>query len=116
MQSFACLPKVNENTPLMSYFFLILYQLLTSPLPKIANFCTKYFIQQDLHYEGGIKQLYHGLSACTGDNSLAKARALSPGTGEKNRGVTNTYHPNSIHASFFNHDNLCQILRCYYVA
>ena len=29
---------------------------------------------------GGIK-LYYGLSACTGDNSLAKARGLSPRTG-----------------------------------
>ena len=31
--------------------------------------------------EGGIKWLYHGLSACTEDNPLAKARGSSPRTG-----------------------------------
>ena len=27
--------------------------------------------------------LYHGLSACTGDNPLAKARGLAPRTGDQ---------------------------------
>ena len=31
--------------------------------------------------KGDIKQLYHGLSTCTRDNALAKARGLSPRTG-----------------------------------
>ena len=31
--------------------------------------------------ENGMKYLYHGLSTCTGDNPLAKARGLSPRTG-----------------------------------
>ena len=34
-------------------------------LPDVTNFSTD---------EGGIKQLYHSLSACTGDNLLAKAQ------------------------------------------
>ena len=33
--------------------------------------------------EGGIKQLYHSVSACAGDNPLAKARALFLRTGEQ---------------------------------
>ena len=31
--------------------------------------------------KGRIKKLYHGLSTCTGDNPLAKARGLTPRTG-----------------------------------
>ena len=37
-------------------------------LPKITNFSTKYFILSKVYTEeDGIKQLYHGLSTCTGD-------------------------------------------------
>ena len=51
-------------------------------LPEIANFSTKYFILSKVHTdESGIKYLHHGLSACTGDNPLAKNRGLSPRTG-----------------------------------
>ena len=52
-----------------------------TPMPDIANFSTKYFMPRKVFSdEGGIKLLKHGLSACTGDNPLAKARRLSPRT------------------------------------
>ena len=38
-----------------------------------------------------MKYLYHGLSTCTGDNPLAKARGLSPHTGGTNHSFTITY-------------------------
>ena len=51
-------------------------------LPDVTNFSTKYFLLSKLFTdEGCIKLLYHGLYACTGHNSLAKARGLSPHTG-----------------------------------
>ena len=57
-------------------------KILIAPLSEIANFSTKYFILSKVYIdEGGIKHLYHGLSACTEDNPLAKARGLSPRTG-----------------------------------
>ena len=49
------------------------------PLPEIANLSTKIFIPTKVYTEeGGIEYLYHGLSACTGDNPLSKACGLSP--------------------------------------
>ena len=52
------------------------------PVPDIANCSMKYFILSKVYSnEGGIKQLYHGLSICIGDNPLAKACGLSPFTG-----------------------------------
>ena len=54
-------------------------------LVKITNFSTTYFILSKVYSgEGGIKQLYHGLSACAGDNQLAKAFGLSPRTSGEN--------------------------------
>ena len=45
----------------------------------MANFSTKYSILNKVYTdEGGI---YHGLSACKGDNPPAKARGLVPRTG-----------------------------------
>ena len=55
---------------------------IVTRLPEIAKFCKQYFILSKIYAdEGGIKLLYHGLSACTGDNPLAKARGLYPRTG-----------------------------------
>ena len=51
-------------------------------LPEIANYSVKKFILSKVYTdEGGVKYLYPDLSACTGDNPLAKARGLSPRTG-----------------------------------
>ena len=50
-------------------------------LAEVANFSTTHIIPSKVYAdEGGIKQLYHGLSTCTGANPLAKARALFPRT------------------------------------
>ena len=46
--------------------------------------------------EGGIKQLYQGLSTCTGDNSLTEARRLSPCTDRRTIVITISYHLNKI--------------------
>ena len=54
-------------------------RFLAQTLPEIARFSTKYFILSKVYTdESGIKYLYCSLSACTGDNPLAKARGLSP--------------------------------------
>ena len=52
-------------------------------MSETAKLSTKYYILTKVYTdtEGGIKYLYHGLSACTGNNPLAKARGLSPRTG-----------------------------------
>ena len=72
----------------MKYMFLHAYKKyhqikkFIPHMPEIAKFSTKYFILNKVYtYEGGIKQLFHGLYTCTGKNSLAKARGLSPRTG-----------------------------------
>ena len=45
---------------------------------KFANYSTIYFILSKVYTdEGGIKYLYHGLSAGTIDNPLAKTHGLS---------------------------------------
>ena len=54
-----------------------IYNLHIPPFPEIAAFSSKYFIL----IKGGVKQLYHELSACMVDNPLVKARGLSPRIG-----------------------------------
>ena len=63
-------------------------------VPYIAKFNVQYFILSKVYIdeggggaEGGGIKLYYGLSACTGDNSLAKARGLSPRTGGQTKRV-----------------------------
>ena len=54
-------------------------------IPESANSSTKYVVLSKVYTnEGGVKLLNRGLSACTGDNPLAKARGLSPRTGGQN--------------------------------
>ena len=65
-------------------FFII------SPLPGISHFSTKYFILSNVTDEGGIKWSYHGLSACVGDNPLARACKVSARIGGQTRGITIT--------------------------
>ena len=60
------------------------YDIIIPPFPEIANFSMRYFMLSKVYTdEGSTIKLYHGLSACTGDNPLAKARVLSPRTGRQ---------------------------------
>ena len=53
-------------------------------LPENSNFSTKYFTMSKVYTDkNGIKKLYHSVSSCKGDNSLAKACGLSPHTGRQ---------------------------------
>ena len=64
-----------------------LISLIIPLLQENANFSMIYFAMGKVCTDkGSIKQLYHGLSACTGDNPLAKARGLSPRTGGQTMG------------------------------
>ena len=51
---------------------------IVPPLPVVTNFSTKYSILSKVYTD---RVVYHGLSACAGDNPLSKACGLSPRTG-----------------------------------
>ena len=76
----------RSQTRFSDYLSLMLgkprISLVIPLLQDNANFSMKYFAMGKVCTDkGSIKQLYHGLSACTGDNPLAKARGSSPRTG-----------------------------------
>ena len=48
---------------------------------KVENLARNFILSKVYTDEGGIEQVYNGLSACTGDRSRTKARGLSPRTG-----------------------------------
>ena len=52
---------------------------LIPPLPVTAKYSTKYVILSKVYTDvgDGIRELFHGLTACSEDNSLAKARGLT---------------------------------------
>ena len=58
-----------------SYFNKHIYSTITNFSTKLLIICKVYT------GVGGIKYIYHGLSSCTGDNPLVKARGSSPRTG-----------------------------------
>ena len=74
----------SYNSPVQYIVILIMkvYLYIVIPLPEGATISMTYFSQSNGYTdEGGIKSLYHGLSACSGNHPLAKARGLSPRTG-----------------------------------
>ena len=69
--------------PSQCVFFYLLHFITT--WPEIANLITDYFVLSKVYTDGGGKRyLYHGLSDCTGNNPLPKARGLSPRAGGRN--------------------------------
>ena len=58
--------------------------VLKPPLPEMVIFSMKNFMLSKVFTDkDGIKKLFNNLSACVGDNPLAKAIGLSPRTGRQ---------------------------------
>ena len=76
--------KILYYFAVLLFTFLSIFFVFREFMPEVTTFSTKLFILSKVYIiidGGGINYLYHCLSACMGDNSLAKACGLSPPTG-----------------------------------